>query len=545
LEEYLQELAGLSPSSGISETGITVPPNEQRQGYSSKDEVPNFAHAALILQNSSHIYSRKVEYLHTLVYKALQEFFQSTAIANNTNARRRKSADSDVDAFYEFDPYENFLLLDDVIPQDITQRKINLKDDDETADDYNKKGGEEEEETPFSTRGSNRSFYSATSKNNKSRLSLSGLSTTTLHRNSLGGRPSSSGALQQQRALLGFLNHGSLRLIDGQCDVDDSGALLMPGSQTNHNNDNLDGGSAGRESLDDFASGKPRNLFEIDSDHTKNNGTKTGTWDDFYDDDDNNDGPGFVMNDDMDRDEAPTVDLTPRDEVSKKVAFVEENIKEKKSKNAKNDPWKLLDPHSIDDLSYMPKPFKKGKTFRLPDGISQRPSECVTGVRTSQITKPQIRSLHFPKARPSLAVESFRVAKGVQLESRVKITNLGLLYGSEFMYVAKENAKLKAIRRRQERKREQEKVGKADQPLDPEWNVGNDYDDFDHDFGETNGFTGVDEDYDEDDDNDGGNAGFNSVDDALRGTHNEGGDGTRTDLLYASSSLYLRFSFAF
>jgi hypothetical protein len=522
LEEYLQELAGLSSPSGVCETGIT--PNEQRQGSSSKEEVPNFTHAALILQNSSHVYSRKVEYLHTLVYKALQEFFQSTATGNKSNSSRRKSADSDVDAFFEFDPHENFLLLDDVVPEDTTRSKINLKDDDETGDDYNSP----EDDTPFSSRRRNRSFSSVTSKNNTCRLSWSGLSNTRLERNSLGGRFSFS-PLQQQRALLGILNNGSLRLIDGQCDVDDSGALLMPGSQTNRNEFNLDGGSAGRESLDDFASGKPRSLFEIDSDNTKNYSERMSTWDDFHDDD--NDGPGFVMNDEVDEDEAQTLDPTPCEETFKKVTF-EEHTEKKKTKNIKNNPWELLDPYSIDDPSYLPKPFKKGKTFRLPEGISQKPSECVTGARTRRITQPQMRPLIFSKARPSLAVESLRVAMGEQLESRVKITNLGLQYGNEFKYVAKENAKLKAAKRRQGRKRQQELAGKGNQFIDPEWIAGTDYDDVEDDFGGTNAFTGVDDDndYDDDVDNEGGNAGFNSVDDVIQETQYENYDGTFTEL---------------
>lgn len=49
----------------------------------------NFSQAALMIQNSATIYSRKVEYLHTLVYQTLHHFTKSkeknTKIANNDN----------------------------------------------------------------------------------------------------------------------------------------------------------------------------------------------------------------------------------------------------------------------------------------------------------------------------------------------------------------------------------------------------------------------------------------------------------------------------
>ena len=71
LEEYLQELAGIHPQQlqKIAERAA-----ENSDEAKCDDEVPNFAHAALILQNSSNVYSRKVEYLYSLVYKALEDF---------------------------------------------------------------------------------------------------------------------------------------------------------------------------------------------------------------------------------------------------------------------------------------------------------------------------------------------------------------------------------------------------------------------------------------------------------------------------------------
>ena len=116
LEEYLQEL-------GAGDLVEHAEPSELEQDGQT---IPNFAHAALILQNSSSVYTRKVDYLHSLVYKALYEFCKTTSTSKE---QRRKTNDPDIDDFYDFDPHMNFLLLDDVVPEDLTNTKINLKVD--------------------------------------------------------------------------------------------------------------------------------------------------------------------------------------------------------------------------------------------------------------------------------------------------------------------------------------------------------------------------------------------------------------------------------
>lgn len=492
-------------------------PEERSCGNTNDDGVPNFAHAALILQNSSHVYSRKVEYLHTLVYKALQDFFQSTASANNTNARRRKSADTDVEEFFGFDPHDNFLLLDDVIPEDLTLRKINLKGEDESADLHK----ESHDDTPSTSRR-DRTFSSVTSRNNTTRLSLGGLSVTRLERSTLGVFYSSAGSLQQQRALLGILNSGTLRLVDGQCDVDDSGVLLMPGSQTDRGSVTIGGDNRERQPTEDFASGQPRSLFGADNLDTENNGQEGATFDDHGDDD--NDGPGFVINDDVDDNVIYSLDhdSASRGENVKRVTF-SEHAKENKSEK-KKDPWELLDPHSYDDPTYMPKPLKKGKTFRLPDGIFQPPSECVTGARTTRITQPQVRSLNLLNVIPSLAVEAFRVVTGEQLESTVKIANHGLVYGNEFLYITKESAKLRAAKHREEKEKQQKSTSKLHRTIGSVFDADNDYDDDRNDFG--GGFGGDDDEYDDEGNNTGGNTGFDSLNDVFGGSQNGKDDGT-------------------
>lgn len=94
----------------------------------------NFAEAALVLQNSSHVYSRKVEHLYNLVYQALEGM--TSAGQNSTNNRKGKS--QDIDDFFDFDPHQEFLLLDDILPTDDTDdcRQINLNENHEENVNY-------------------------------------------------------------------------------------------------------------------------------------------------------------------------------------------------------------------------------------------------------------------------------------------------------------------------------------------------------------------------------------------------------------------------
>ena len=128
LEEYLQELAGIHPQQleKIAETVVST----DSDSSTGDNDVPNFAHAALLVQNSSNVYSRKVEYLYTLVYKALEDFFRASTTSSSSSKRRTKGVDADIEEFYEYDPNECFLLLDDVVPEDLspTHKKINLKE---------------------------------------------------------------------------------------------------------------------------------------------------------------------------------------------------------------------------------------------------------------------------------------------------------------------------------------------------------------------------------------------------------------------------------
>jgi condensin-2 complex subunit H2 len=455
LEEYLQELGGVAP--GQLQQQESQSSNEQ---LSHSEAVPNFAHAALILQNSSNVYSRKVEYLHSLVYKALYEFFKSTSGSNSKEARR-KSTDAAIDEFHDFDPHEDFLLLDDMIPEDMTIHKINLKEDDD--------------DQPLCTTP-NQSLT-------RTRLSLGGLSVTRAERSSLGGGFASS---SQQRALLGTLNNGSLRLVNGRCDVGEDGVLLMPGSSSQSSTKSV-GEPEGRRSL--FGDEAP---MAMDLPVEQN--------DDY--DEHSNDGPGFDMNDDepesvAGENQAPEVigiTLQQQQEPTKRVTF--QDVKPKRG-----DPWALLDPHSSEGNTQ--KPLRKGKTYRLPEGVDLPPSDCVTGASTRRI--PQRRALpRRQEVKTCLAAEAFQAYLGNRGQPP-KIPINGLVFGEEFAYIAKETAKKRASARRAERKKEQQEQTYG-QPAT--------YDDDEEEYGGGYDFGG-DDDYD-DENNDIGNAGMSSLDDAFQ-----------------------------
>jgi len=546
LEEYLQELAGIHPQQlqKIAEKAAA-------DGDSESDEVPNFAHAALILQNSSNVYSRKVEYLYSLVYKTLDEFFQasknSSSSSNVKNGRKSKGLDVDVEEFFDFDPNECFLLLDDIVPEDLTPmlRKINLKEDLDDIDAQERRlsmGG------PICAPGSASNRSHITNNNNVTRLSLGGLSVTRMERNnssSYGGVTSQ----QQQRALLGILNNGSLRLVSGHCDIGDDGVLLMPGSQSSNGRHNSSGFGDSTNNLDTSLCAE----YAVDGSQSDSN-MDGGPRNLFENADDDDEGPGFVMNDDFDDDnfgdpsamngsESPVGIATLASSLSssrKRVAFadsVEEHLEKKRQnqqKKKKKDPWQLLEPHSVGDPSRALKPLKRGKTIRLPEGIYQPPSECVTGSSTSFTAQPERRSLAPPTLRPSLAIETFRVAVGKQLEPSNTIKFRGLAYGGEFLYVAKGNAKLKAAKRREERKKEQESSSLATHRNEEQ--TGEKLDDYynkEDDFGDDDNGDGFDfggGDYDDGDYDDAvGNSSLNDLNDAFGNGSGDTEDGNKNE----------------
>lgn len=458
---------------------------EEGEPNDADNQIPNFAHAALILQNSSSVYMRKVDYLHNLVYKALHEFCQNNAL-NAKDSSRRKSTDSDIDEFLNFDPHVEFLLLDDVVPEDTTNKQINLRcDDDEIVG------------TSSSTPN-----QSGVSARNRTRLSLGGLSVTRLERSLTGGFTSSA----QQRALVGTLNNGSLLLFGGTCDVGENGALLMPGSALpNQMDDSI---------MPHDTEQTRRSLFgEAVSDEEGNFAPQH----DGEDDDHSNDGPGFEMNFDDEEDDGNAGEGTPDDgetqvgvvalqQQRRKVTFNEPS----KSK-PRVDPWALLDPHS--DGGRKPKPLRRGRTIKLPTEVDSLPSECVTGARTRKMPQRSRTRIHEDdNAEKSLAAETFRSFLRDNAPPP-KIPLNGLVF-QEFAHIAKRKAKERTQERREERKKQVEEMAAQPQGADAL-----DYES-DDDYGGGYDFGGDDDDDYDGGDNNGGNTGMTSLDDAYNNDEN-------------------------
>ena len=415
LEDYLQDIIGhLDDHHGDSMDESGTRP-------------PNFAQAALLLQNSSHVYSRKVEYLYSLVYAALDDL---AGVTSNNKNQRSRTADASIDEFNNFDQDMQFLLLDDVLPTDQTQGgdKINLNENDDDLD------------------------YTRMSSVTQTRLSLGGMSVTHLDRSLI---PT---AANEARNLIGSLSQGSegggsLRLLNGNCDVGDHGMLIMPGTA-------VPGASQ--------TSGLSKDNTETAHQNHDDDGAM------MLDDDDDG-GAGFQLADD---DPPPLAD----DYEEQNPPVVQQAAPVQVEAKKKADPWGLLDPHDVGTTK--PKPLKMGVTYRLPEGLTEPPSKSVTGSHTRRRTLPTRKPVERAAAPVvSIATETFKATVANRrhqqhmamtsvddkdsvdgdstmnessifqtVVARPKVPLKGLMYGNEFAYIAKANAKRKAAERRERRK---------------------------------------------------------------------------------------------
>ena len=153
LEDYLGELSALGgkrlPDPRLARrrradgNGGEEDDGNDGDGSSSSGAAaaPNFARAALILQNSSCVYGRKVEYLHGLVYTALNDLVSSarsggfglgSKSGEGGGRDKRRRGGGMAEAIWEelnaYDPDVRFLLLDGALSTDDTpgRGKIDL-----------------------------------------------------------------------------------------------------------------------------------------------------------------------------------------------------------------------------------------------------------------------------------------------------------------------------------------------------------------------------------------------------------------------------------
>jgi len=536
LEEYLQELL-------LSQDDVDEHSSEQvAKDVAAKLEL-NFAQAALVLQNSSFVYGRKVEYLYSLVYKALEDIVAGTGGSNKGTGRQRRSprgigggADADVEDFFaNLGDNPDFLLLDDVLPEDASENgtKIALPDADREESDANLRAS-------LSSSSTTR-LSLATTAGNRTSSSAMGVTTATNATTRMNGSSSTGAVLLSEaahRALSGTLNSSSLRLADVHSNIDRaSGSLLMPGVAP--------GPRHSRRSDEDSQlrrqvgiGGDVDNDGVFDGNHEYDDG-------DYGGDDDGGDG-GFMAGDDDDDNYGggPESETRPTPGRAKRVTFADP---------VPDDPWELLDPHKGDGApSKGDRPLRIGKTLRLPPGVDQLPSECVTGASTKQSAHQQawrktqettfLSTTSSATSASSLATETFRATvaarkRSFQQHNDVDQSRLpdysiglptvplqGLAFGEEFAYIAKDSAKRRAAERRASRRQQHLQKQEA-LAADMADHRGDDYDDHDDDD-DGYAFGGHDDNDDDDvyggggfssEDGFQGNTGMASVEDAFEG----------------------------
>jgi len=442
LNEYLAELEREAP------TSASLQLNQDRASVTTSDSdstadnnaPPNFAQAALLLQNSSGVYSRKVEYLYSLVYQNLTALslldiggsgsIKHNRMSNNnphTNGKKSKKSDSDIQEFAQFDSDLQFLLLDDVLPIDNTGNAINLKLTNEKGDGSNN-GGRNSMNTLNQSlfqnnSSSNNNMNDPNSSLNMTHLSIGNVNmdnsiisptngntttstTTTMHEQNkaltefllnFGQMSSSATTSGGGDATSATANH-NLRLMNGMCHVHtNTGALLMPGTllenQIEQNNNISKNINHGQDINVD--------MNQLDTEEEEKEGEHFDNGD-YYggdDGDDDNEGNGFVLN-------SPTPSNNENDTQTSNIHQVQTNATPiirngtpnqtnnnnnnnvDMNNSIENDPWKMLDPH--DNQTSKSRPIKIGISYKLPSECNELPSDSVTGARTKQIPKEAV-----------------------------------------------------------------------------------------------------------------------------------------------------------
>ncbi|GKY95314.1 hypothetical protein MPSEU_000493200 [Mayamaea pseudoterrestris] len=402
-------------------------------------ETLNFAHAALAVQNSAHIYSRKVDHLYSLATTTAED------IADSNKQKKRDDRSKELesmDAFFELHQDPEFLLLDDV-PND-AKKDMEVKS----------------ARLSLSTRYS---LSSRTSINwSRDSIEMSRYEDQMRH----------SRVNASVRELL--RNSGSGFFSSNQINAD--GCLCLPGSRPREIESN------GKLSLNISDHVEGRHVHEEDGDFPMHG---------IDHDNDDNDGPAFNFpTEDHDDDNIGFADDGPTADVRKHVSFAPATICSAK----KVDIWEMLDPNKE---TLKGKPLRVGKTIVLPPGIDSRPSDVVTGARTRRIASrakettmaeaPTFRSLTMETFQATLAARKRSHSALVNADDSIGIVDAlmptvplrGFCFGSEFAYIAKANTARRAAERRERRKEEQLKANSQHEINPPVEQL--DYDDDDDD----------------------------------------------------------------
>ncbi|KAF2074003.1 hypothetical protein CYY_004679 [Polysphondylium violaceum] len=388
LEEYLNELSTLTYSI---------------EGY---NQTFNFAEAALLIQGSTSIYSKKVEHLYALVY-------ETVALIHTKNSRKKPTSIdvNGVDKDIIDDTGPDFLPLDDIMEEG---NDIDLRDDEEEEDPVGvgaggvyddpdvqrnskrrKKNQRDRERNatnnailaPAILATLNESNFNEQQKQNELGDDVSGLPKedqfvkTDYRMNT--GFMSSSGALLLSKSLLfdqdailgrsssslhgiggGYSEHQVYGQNDDNHMITDS--VNHPPMPTDERDDyNVPGGGYdGHPSSDDEDNG----IHDDDDDRCEPlpegpDGDQVPS--NNIDSNNNNNASDQLLPD--------TASNQSRQQLNKELKEKEQKEKKQQQQQQFVNPWIRLDPH--EGNSRIEKPFKKGKTFVIPSSLSTSSSK--------------------------------------------------------------------------------------------------------------------------------------------------------------------------
>jgi condensin-2 complex subunit H2 len=458
LDEFLQDL----------ELSIT---QETREQILSSAGSLNFAQAALLLQQSSVIYSGKVDYLYSSTNKMQEDLVMQYGVdaGNKRGGRKSTGIDPEIEAFLNYDPHQDFLPLNDVLPIDHTDEgtKINLSESAGLEENLNLSTTA----MRLSIGTTRRASWDSSLLDQSARVNVAA-----------------------QRALFGTLDAGTLHLVGGACDIGQDGVLRIPGgsiyepSMAEHGNDNRGSGSMDTNDGNDSFGGDDGVGFELAAhDDNESLAGEAGN-------ESNNDQPV---------------------ELGKRVTFapVPPPTKAPEGQQRKVDHWELLDRDTPDGRTV--RPLRIGKTIVLPEGVDKPPSEYVPGSRTGRLGRSnRVAGIRPYQTYNSHITETFHVTLGKRTYDSRSQSVSGLAFGNEFAYIAEETAKRKAEEKRALHRQQQLELDSPDPGLNNcnydgaaiDFGSGDydDNDDFDDNFAEEDG-QGM-----------GNNTGIAAVDDLFR-----------------------------
>jgi len=522
LEEYLHELTLANPESfesnnHCSDDSVSRNPNQTAAAVAAS--ATNFTNAAILLQNSSSVYSRKVEYLHSLVLQTFQRLSNDEEKQNNstTNKKRLAAADKDPDIqdFEAFDPHWNFLVFqEDTLPVDLEGNLIDLESHDNGATstmemDLQHPHYTANAHTPLMNMNQTRLSLGAPPTGNFGSISKLDLNATmrsvTRNKSSIqshAGQQMIRSILEGSQGRNAFMMNGSgngggegqavLRLMNGVCDVSESGALLLPGTgiasaRAMASADDSFGNADNQQPLQ----GKLNMNMELE-DHDDGGQFDQG-YDDGGDDDHDNDGIGFELH-------SPSnghIQLTARGygngdgpvgihATARNMNMPTGNGNNHHDNDTKTQscPWDLLDPHDASESKS--RPLRAAITYRLPHGVDQPPSSIVTGTRTKHIPRAKndeqsSNNEEYPLEYTCLAVQDYRAAlnqmgsthyAGQSMDTSMDSadTNIDfkerliplpiqpLVFGEEFLYVLKSQQRQRTAEKRRIRRLERQQT---------------------------------------------------------------------------------------